>query len=154
MHICPCYYCQLIIRVCYNIVQVDMNINPHLPSDYINYLENPLEIIKEAEKAAERDMWSLMQFTESLRRQYGKEPYSMETILKKLYVRRMAADLGISKIYASGKIVIMKTNMSRKVFKLISDSMVSDVHRNSLVLEGNLIKVVFCRSIGIIYNKR
>ena len=68
-----------------------------------------MEIINEAEKAAEKDMWSLMQFTENLRRQYGKEPYSMEIILKKLYVRRMAADLGVNRINASGKMVVMKT---------------------------------------------
>ncbi|PON50505.1 Transcription-repair coupling factor [Trema orientale] len=129
-----------VISVPYWSVQVDININPHLPSDYINYLEKPLEIIKEAEDAAEKDIWSLMQFTENLRRQYGKEPHSMEILLKKLYVRRMAADLGIGKIYASGKMVVMETNMSRKVFKLITDSMVSDVHRNSLIFEGNKIK--------------
>ena len=68
-----------------------------------------MEIINEAEKAAEKDMWSLMQFTENLHRQYGKEPYSMEIILKKLYVRRMAADLGVNRINASGKMVVMKT---------------------------------------------
>lgn len=130
--------------LCCHIGQVDININPHLPSEYINYLERPLEIIKEAENAAEKDMWSLMQFTENLRRQYGKEPHSMEILLKKLYVRRMAADLGISKIYASGKMVVMETNMSKKVFKLITDSMVSEVHRNSLVYEGNQIKVKSC----------
>ena len=54
-------------------------------------------------------MWSLMQFTENLRHQYGKEPYSMDIILKKLYVRRMAADLGVNRINASGKMVVMKT---------------------------------------------
>jgi transcription-repair coupling factor (superfamily II helicase) len=100
-----------------------------------------MEIINEVEKAAEKDIWSLMQFTENLRRQYGKEPYSMEILLKKLYVRRMAADLGISRIYASGKMVRMKTNMSKNVFKLILDSMVSDVQRNSLDFEGDQIKV-------------
>ncbi|KAK3412915.1 hypothetical protein EUGRSUZ_I01574 [Eucalyptus grandis] len=119
---------------------IDININPHLPSEYINHLENPLEIIDEAEKAAEKDIWSLMQFTENLRRQYGKEPRSMEILLKKLYVRRMAADLGISRIYASGKMVGMKTNMTKQVFKLMTDSMVSDMHRNSLVYEGDHIK--------------
>lgn len=107
-----------------------------------------MEIINEVEKAAEKDIWSLMQFTENLRRQYGKEPYSMEILLKKLYVRRMAADLGISRIYASGKMVRMKTNMSKKVFKLIMDSMVSDVHRNSLDFEGDQIKVIFITSFG------
>ena len=71
-----------------------------------------MEIINEAKKAAEKEIWSLMQFTENLRHQYGKEPYSMELLLKKLYVRRMAADLGIKRIYASGKMVGMKTNMT------------------------------------------
>lgn len=129
-----------IISVPYQSVQVDININPQLPSEYINHLENPMEIINEAEKAAEKEIWSLMQFTENLRRQYGKEPYSMEILLKKLYVRRMAADLGITRIYASGKMVGMKTNMTKMVFKLITDSMVSDIHRNSLVLEDDQIK--------------
>ncbi|CAK7348119.1 unnamed protein product [Dovyalis caffra] len=129
-----------IISVPYQSVQIDLNINPHLPSDYINYLENPMEIINEAEKAAEADIWSLMQFTENLRRQYGKEPCSMEILLKKLYVRRMAADIGITKIYAFGKMVGMETNMSEKVFKLMTDSMSSDIHRNSLVFDGNQIK--------------
>ncbi|KAJ6674774.1 FANCONI ANEMIA GROUP M FANCM FAMILY MEMBER [Salix viminalis] len=121
-------------------VTIDLNINPHLPSDYINYLENPMEIINDAEKAAETDIWSLMQFTENLRRQYGKEPSSMEILLKKLYVRRMAADIGITRIYASGKMVGMETNMSKMVFKLMTDSMSSETHRNSLVFDGNEIK--------------
>lgn len=129
-----------VISVPYQSVQIDLNINPHLPSDYINYLENPMEIINEAEKAAETDIWSLMQFTENLRRQYGKEPSSMEIILKKLYVRRMAADIGITRIYASGKMVGMETNMSKKVFKLMTDSMSSEMHRNSLFFDGNEIK--------------
>ncbi|KAF5205461.1 Transcription-repair coupling factor [Thalictrum thalictroides] len=129
-----------LISVPYQTVQLDINITPHLPSEYINYLENPMEIINEAERAAENDIWSLMHFTEDLRRQYGKEPYSMEILLKKLYVRRMAADLGITRIYASGKMVGMITNMSTKVFKLIIESMTSDIHRNSLVFEKNQIK--------------
>ncbi|KAI8018299.1 ATP-dependent DNA helicase [Camellia lanceoleosa] len=129
-----------VVSVPYQSVQLDLNIKPHLPSEYINYLENPMEIINEAENAAEKDIWSLMQFTENLRRQYGKEPYSMEILLKKLYVRRMAADLGITRIYASGKMVGMKTNMSKKVFKLVTDSMASDVHRHSLGFKDDQIK--------------
>ncbi|OMO85598.1 hypothetical protein CCACVL1_10087 [Corchorus capsularis] len=129
-----------VVSVPYQSVQIDININPRLPSEYINHLENPMEIINEAEKAAENDIWSLMQFTENLRRQYGKEPYSMEILLKKFYVRRMAADLGISRIYASGKMVGMETNMSKRVFKLMTDSMTSEAHRNSLLFEDNEIK--------------
>ncbi|KAE9599567.1 putative DNA helicase [Lupinus albus] len=129
-----------VVSVPYHSVQVDININAHLPSDYINYLENPMEIINEAERVAEKDIWSLMQFTESFRRQYGKEPRSMEILLKKLYVRRMAADIGVTRIYSSGKIVFMKTNINKKVFKMMTESMASDIHRNSLVLEGDQIK--------------
>ncbi|WVZ08688.1 hypothetical protein V8G54_022034 [Vigna mungo] len=129
-----------VVSVPYHSVQVDININPHLPSDYINYLENPMKIISDAERVAEKDIWSLMQFTENLRRQYGKEPRSMEILLKKLYLRRMAADLGITRIYTLGKMIFMKTNMSKKVFKLMIQSMASDLHRNSLLLEGDQIK--------------
>ncbi|WMV17712.1 hypothetical protein MTR67_011097 [Solanum verrucosum] len=133
-----------VISVPYPAMELDININPHLPSEYINHLENPMQIINCAEKAAEKDIFNLMQFTENLRRQYGKEPYSMEILLKKLYVRRMAADLGISSIYASGKMVGMKTNMSKKVFKLITDSATSDIHQNSLIFEDGQIKVWNC----------
>ncbi|CAI0457004.1 unnamed protein product [Linum tenue] len=132
-----------VVSVPYNSVEIDLNVNPHLSSEYINYLENPIKIIGEAEKAAEKDIWSLVQFTENLRRQYGKEPHTMEILLKKLYVRRMAADMGIMRIYASGKMVGMKTNMSRRVFKLMTDSLSSNVHGNSLVIEGDIIKVSF-----------
>ncbi|KAK4349178.1 hypothetical protein RND71_031933 [Anisodus tanguticus] len=125
-----------VISVPYHGMKLDININPHLPTEYINNLENPMQIINGAEK----DIFSLMQFTENLRHQYGKEPYSMEILLKKLYVRRMAADLGIISIYASGKMVGMKTNMSKKVFKLITDSATSDVHQNSLIFEDGQIK--------------
>ncbi|CAL5193046.1 unnamed protein product [Lathyrus oleraceus] len=129
-----------VVSVPYHSVQVDLNINPHLPSEYINHLENPMEIINEAEQVAEKDIWSLMQFTENLRRQYGKEPQPMEVILKKLYLRRMAADIGVIKIYSSGKTVCMKTNMSKKVFKMMTESMTSDTYKNSLVFEGDQIK--------------
>ncbi|KAL2530100.1 hypothetical protein Fot_22701 [Forsythia ovata] len=79
---------------------VDMNINLHLPSKYINYFDNSLEIINEAEKAAEKDIWSLIQFTENLHCQHGTEHYSMEILLNKLYVMRMVAELWINRIYA------------------------------------------------------
>ncbi|KNA09967.1 hypothetical protein SOVF_148480, partial [Spinacia oleracea] len=121
-------------------VQLDININPHLSSEYINYLENPMELINDAEKAAEKDILSLVQFTEDLRRQYGKEPNSMEILLKKLYVKRMAADLGINRIYVIGRMVGMETNMTKNVFRMIKDSMASDVLRSSLIYDDGQIK--------------
>jgi hypothetical protein len=65
----------------------------------------------------------------------------MQLLLKKLYVRRMAADLGISRIYPSGKMIIMKTNMNKKVFRLMAEAMASETHRNSLSFTGKEIKV-------------
>ncbi|XP_020581452.1 ATP-dependent DNA helicase At3g02060, chloroplastic isoform X2 [Phalaenopsis equestris] len=129
-----------VISVSYKDAQFDVNITPRLSSEYISNIKNPVELISEAERAAESDIWSLMQFTEQLRQQYGKEPRSMEMLLKKLYVRRMAADLGITRIYAYGKRVIMTTNMSKKVFKLMTEAMASDIHRNSLTYNGTEIK--------------
>ncbi|KAH9618801.1 hypothetical protein KSS87_018762 [Heliosperma pusillum] len=129
-----------VISVPYQKVQLDININPHLSSEYINYLENPMELISDAEKAAEKNILSLVQFTEDLRRQYGKEPHSMGILLKKLYVKRMAADLGIMRIYGAGRIVGMETNMSRNVFRLIKESMASEALSSSLMFEDKQIK--------------
>lgn len=53
----------------------------------------------------------------------------------------MAADLGISRIYSTGKLIWMSTSMTKKVFKLMVDSMSSDVYRNSLVFMDKEIKV-------------
>ncbi|CAO2829827.1 unnamed protein product [Amaranthus hypochondriacus] len=126
--------------ISYHKVQFDINFNPHLSSEYINYLDNPMELINNAENSAEKDILSLVEFTEDLRRQYGREPYSMEILLKKLYVKRMAADLGINRIYAAGRMVVMETNMTKSVFRLIKDSMVSDELRSVLIYEDGQIK--------------
>ncbi|KAL8153464.1 hypothetical protein V2J09_011224 [Rumex salicifolius] len=56
-----------IVSIPSNQVQLDLNINPHFSPDYVNYLDNPMETIKNAEEAAEKDMLSLMEFTEHLR---------------------------------------------------------------------------------------
>ncbi|KAJ1685610.1 hypothetical protein LUZ63_017000 [Rhynchospora breviuscula] len=129
-----------IVSVPYQNVQLDIDVAPHLPSDYINVLENPVELMNDAEKASEKNIWSLIEFTENLRRQYGKEPYSMELILKKLYVRRMAADLGITKISKMNNTVYMATSMTKKTFKLMRDSVASDVRRSCLSFDGSHIK--------------
>lgn len=162
--------------------QLDINISPHLSSEYISYLENPVELLNEATKAAEKDLWTLIQFTEDLRRRYGKEPRDMEVchcqylclhdqrlwvkfrallcfvilsflqlLLKNLYVRRMAADLGISQVYPSGKMILMKTNMNKKVFRLMTEAMTSETYRNSLSYAGKEIKVkIFLCQLPII----
>ncbi|GJN04702.1 hypothetical protein PR202_ga22270 [Eleusine coracana subsp. coracana] len=129
-----------LMPVPYKDVQLDINISPHLSSEYISYLENPVELLNEAAKAAEKDLWTLIQFTEDLRRRYGKEPRDMELLLKNLYVKRMAADLGISRVHPSGKMILMKTNMNKKVFRLMTEAMTSETYRNSLSYAGKEIK--------------
>jgi hypothetical protein len=62
-------------------------------------------------------------------------------MLKKLYVRRMAADLGITNIFQKKNTVYMATNMNKKAFKLMRDAVSSDVHRNCLSFDGSHIKV-------------
>ncbi|KAJ9539421.1 hypothetical protein OSB04_032154 [Centaurea solstitialis] len=43
-------------------------------------------------------LWPYQQLTMHPRRRYGKDPYAMEVLLKKLYLMRMAADIGITTI--------------------------------------------------------
>lgn len=64
----------------------------------------------------------------------------MEILLTKLYVRRIAADLGIPRIYASEKTVGMETNMNKKVFTQTTDSMTSDIYQNSLAFDRDQTK--------------
>lgn len=55
----------------------------------------------------------------------------------------MAADLGITNIFKVKNTVYMATNMSKKAFKLMRDSIGSDVQRNCLSFDGSHIKVFF-----------
>nr|ATB19863.1 putative DEAD/DEAH box helicase [Callitropsis funebris] len=124
----------------YEVVQLGFHINSRLPYEYIDALDDPRRIIEEAEGAAKEDLWTLMNFTEQLRRQYGKEPPSMELFLKKIYVKRMAADLGITEIAKSAKAIVMRTSMTREAFKFLLEAMPTDHLRSSLKFEGGHIK--------------
>ncbi|KAJ0074602.1 hypothetical protein Patl1_37582 [Pistacia atlantica] len=53
----------------------------------------------------------------------------------------MVANLGIIRIYASRNVVGMETNMNKRVFKLMTDSMTSNIYRNFLVFDRDQIKV-------------
>nr|ACG48326.1 hypothetical protein [Zea mays] len=49
-----------LVPVPYKDVQLDINISPRLSSEYISYLENPVELLNEAAKAAEKDLWKIL----------------------------------------------------------------------------------------------
>ncbi|GLJ46200.1 hypothetical protein SUGI_0973400 [Cryptomeria japonica] len=129
-----------LVPVPYEVVQLGFDIKSRLPFEYIDELDDPTRVIEEAEGAAQKDLWSLMNFTEQLRRQYGKEPPSMELILKKIYVKRMAADLGITEIVKSVKTLVMRTSMTKEAFKFLLEAMSTDHLRSSLKFEDGCIK--------------
>jgi len=129
-----------LMPVPYEDVELDVDVTSRLPYKYIDELGDPERIIEEAEAAAQKDLWTLMQFTEKLRFQYGKEPPSMELLLKKIYVKRIAADLGISQILKSRKTIAMRTQMTKEAFKLFLEAMSPDSFCSSLTFEDNYIK--------------
>lgn len=129
-----------LMPVPYEDVELDVDVITRLPYKYMDELGDPAEIIEEAEAAAQKDLWSLVQFTEKLRFQYGKEPPSMELLLKKIYVKRIAADLGISQILKAGKTIAMRTQMTKDAFKLFVEAMSPDSFCSSLTFEDNYIK--------------
>ncbi|PWZ29708.1 ATP-dependent DNA helicase [Zea mays] len=49
-----------LVPVPYKDVQLDINISQRLSSEYISYLENPVELLNEAAKAAEKDLWKIL----------------------------------------------------------------------------------------------
>lgn len=129
-----------LMPVPYEDVELDVDVTTRLPYKYMDELGDPARIIEEAEAAARKDLRSLVQFTEKLRFQYGKEPPSMELLLKKIYVKRIAADLGISQILKAGKTIAMRTQMTKEAFKLFVEAMSPDSFCSSLTFEDNYIK--------------
>ncbi|KAH9328408.1 hypothetical protein KI387_000516, partial [Taxus chinensis] len=129
-----------LLPVPYEDVQLGFDVSTRLPFEYIDELDDPTRVVEEAEEAAQKDLWTLMNFTEQLRRHYGKEPPSMELILKKIYVKRMAADLGITEIRKLTKTIAMRTSMTKEAFKLLLEAMSSDPLRSSLKFEDSYIQ--------------
>ena len=70
-----------------------------------------------------------------------------QIILKSIYIRRIAADLGIDHIWVRSKTVVMDTKMSETVFNIIKEGMTSDSLQSSLTFNEGLIEV----SVGRIY---
>jgi hypothetical protein len=69
--------------------------------------------------------------------------FSYQIILKSIYIRRIAADLGIDHIWVRSKTVVMDSKMSETVFDIIKDGMTSDSLQSSLTYNEGLIEVKF-----------
>ncbi|BBN01417.1 transcription-repair coupling factor (superfamily II helicase) [Marchantia polymorpha subsp. ruderalis] len=132
---------QRLPQVDYDDVQLELGLDVHIPSEYIKRSEEREDVLKAAERAAKESLRSLMVFTNRLRDNFGKEPAAMEMLLKMLYVRRMAADLGIHRIRIRGLSVIMETNMSSEAFEMIASSITSESVRSSLTFDTGHIEM-------------
>ncbi|KAL3696739.1 hypothetical protein R1sor_010815 [Riccia sorocarpa] len=132
---------QRLPEVDYDSVQLELGLDIHIPSEYIRGSEEREQVWRAAERAAKESLRSLMIFTNRLRDTYGKEPVEMEMLLKTLYVRRMAADLGIHRIRTRGLSVIMETEMSPEAFEMIAASVTSESVLSSLTYGSGQIEM-------------
>jgi len=62
-------------------------------------------------------------------------------LLKTMYVKRIAADLGIHRIRTRGKTVVMETNMELEAFDMLASAVSSDTLRASLSYERGRIEM-------------
>eukprot|EP00850_Spirogloea_muscicola_P012394 SM000080S22909 [mRNA] locus=s80:26269:33483:+ [translate_table: standard] len=128
-------------RLNFEDVKLDIEVDSHIPSEYIPDLAMREKVVQDAEKAAGEGMRALMLFTDRLRDNFGREPLSVEMLLKTLYVRRIAADLGIGHISVKGKTIIMGTEMEDEAFEMLSNAMESDSLRGFLSYHDGRIEL-------------
>lgn len=62
-------------------------------------------------------------------------------LLKMMYVRRMAADLGIHRIRMQGTSILMETDVTIEAFEMITSAIPSESIRSSLTFERGCIEV-------------
>ncbi|XP_024539275.1 ATP-dependent DNA helicase At3g02060, chloroplastic [Selaginella moellendorffii] len=94
-----------------------------------------------AEEAAKKGIKDLVRFTENLRSERGKEPPPLEALLKTIYAKRMAADLGIHHIQTRGKQITMLTNMNADAFQVLHCSMASPPLKSSLSFSNGRLEL-------------
>ncbi|KAJ7545699.1 hypothetical protein O6H91_08G006100 [Diphasiastrum complanatum] len=129
-------------QVEYDSVQLDMDLNTEIPSTYISSSEQRDLLIEGANQAARDGLKALMKFTTRLRAEFGSEPASVQRLLKTIYVKKMAADLGIHRVVArNGEPVLLETTMDAQAFAIISSAIGSDSLQNSLILRDGFIQL-------------
>jgi len=132
---------QKLPEVTFQEVQLDLAVTTHIPGDYVTSAALRDKVMQDAEKAANESMNALMLFTNRLRQEYGPEPPIMELLLKTLYVKRLAADLGIHRIRSRGKTVVMETHMEPEAYEMLSVAITSAAVRDSLAYETGKIEM-------------
>ncbi|GBG92605.1 hypothetical protein CBR_g56393 [Chara braunii] len=123
---------QSLPKVEYDAVQLDIDFRPEIPEEYVPSEKERERIVKEGERVAATGMKSLIMFTETLRTTFGREPTSVEIWLKTLYVKRAAADLGISRIASEGRTITLETAMAMPAFNMLVSSIETRSLKKSL----------------------
>lgn len=131
---------QKLPEVTFEEVQLDLAVSTHIPGDYVTSAALRDKVLRDAEKAANNGMNALMQFTNRLRNEYGPEPPTVEMLLKTLYVKRLAADLGIHRIRTRGKTVVMDTKMEPEAYEMLSSAITTASVQDSLTYESGRIE--------------
>lgn len=132
---------QKLPQVTFAEVQLDLAVPTHIPGEYVTSSALRDKVMHDAETAASESMSALMLFTNRMRNEYGSEPPTVEMLLKTMYVKRLAADLGIHRIRTRGKTVVMETHMESEAFEMLSCAITSNAIRDSLTFESGRIEM-------------
>ncbi|GJP43151.1 hypothetical protein CLOM_g2643 [Closterium sp. NIES-68] len=132
-------------RVRFEEVRLDLPLAPlpPIPASYVPEASLRASLPKEAEEAAAEGMPALLGFCREMRAEYGDEPAAVELLFKHLFVRRMAADLGIYRILQrdQGTTVVMETAMKLPAFEILRDAVQQKVLRESLAFRSGRIEL-------------
>ncbi|MCO5606495.1 hypothetical protein L7F22_060683 [Adiantum nelumboides] len=122
-------------------VKLDVDFNPVRAFDYIQDAQKYETIISELEVAACTGMRELMYFTTNLRCEFGRETLSFQVILQAVYIRRIAADVGIHHIWVQGKTVVMESDMSETVFNILKEGITCESLLSSMTFKQGIIEI-------------
>ncbi|MCO5580681.1 hypothetical protein L7F22_034551 [Adiantum nelumboides] len=122
-------------------VKLDVDFNPVRAFDYIQDAQKYETIISELEVAACTGIRELMYFTTNLRCEFGRETLSFQVILQAVYIRRIAADVGIHHIWVQGKTVVMESDMSETVFNILKEGITCESLLSSMKFKQGMIEI-------------
>lgn len=123
-------------------VKLDLDVSPYSASDYIRDQEKYEKVISDLEAAACNGLKELMFFTNNLRCEFGRQTAAFEVLLQAVYIRRIAADLGIYHIWVRGKTVVMESDMTETVFNILKEGITSDSLLSYLTFKGGVIQLL------------
>ncbi|CAI5474400.1 unnamed protein product [Closterium sp. Yama58-4] len=132
-------------RVQFKEVRLDLPLDPlpPIPASYVPDAAVRARLPREAEEAAAEGMAALLAFCKEMRAEYGDEPAAVELLFKHLFVRRMAADLGIYRILQreQGTTIVMETAMKLPAFEILRDAVQQKAMRESLSFRSGRIEL-------------